>query len=216
DLINNIKKLNSDDSITGVIVQLPLPKHIDEQNVINAIDASKDVDGFHPINLGKTLIGMPTIHPATPKGILTLFREYNIDTVGKSIVIIGRSNIVGKPLAAMLMQKGWDATVTLCNSYTNKIDLLDYCYNADIIITAVGIPHFLDKQMISKGVIIIDVGINRIQDENSKTGHKLVGDVNFDDVKNLCDAITPVPGGVGPMTVYSLLENTYNAYINKL
>ena len=208
ELLDVIKKLNDDKNIDGMIVQLPLPKHIDEQKIIEAIDPSKDVDGFHPANVGKMVLELPTLLPATPAGIVRLLEEYNIETQGKNCVIIGRSNIVGRPLANLLSQKGKfaDCTVTVCHSKTKNLS--DFTRNADIIIAALGSPEFLKADMIKDGAVIIDVGITRVADPSKKTGYRLVGDTDFDNVAPKCSYITPVPGGVGPMTIVSLLSNT--------
>lgn len=209
-LLNKIREINSDPSVNGLIVQLPLPGHIDEQLVIEAIDPEKDVDGFHPVNVGKMVLGLPSFVSATPAGILELFKRYNIETSGKHCVIIGRSNIVGKPVANLLLQKGYpgDCTVTVCHSRTKN--LKDITLQADIIIAALGVAEFLKGDMVKEGAIVIDVGITRIKADN-KTGFKLLGDVKFDEVAPKCSFITPVPGGVGPMTIISLLTNTLKA-----
>jgi methylenetetrahydrofolate dehydrogenase (NADP+)/methenyltetrahydrofolate cyclohydrolase len=209
-LLEKIREINSDPSVNGLIVQLPLPGHIDEQLVIEAIDPEKDVDGFHPVNVGKMVLGLPSFVSATPAGILELFKRYNIETSGKHCVIIGRSNIVGKPVANLLLQKGYpgDCTVTVCHSRTKN--LKDITLQADIIIAALGVAEFLKGDMVKEGAIVIDVGITRIKADN-KTGFKLLGDVKFDEVAPKCSFITPVPGGVGPMTIISLLTNTLKA-----
>lgn len=208
-LIEEIKKLNGNPEIDGFIVQMPLPPHIDEQKIIDAIDPCKDVDGFNPVNLGNMVIGRPTFLPATPFGIMTLLEEYNIETSGKNCVIIGRSNIVGKPLSIMLSAKSYpgDCTVTLCHSHTGNVGL--YTKNADIVVAALGVPHFLKADMVKDGAVVIDVGITRIPGEGGS--YKLAGDVDFENVAPKCSFISPVPGGVGPMTIVSLLENTYKA-----
>lgn len=208
-LIEEIKKLNGNPEIDGFIVQMPLPPHIDEQKIIDAIDPCKDVDGFNPVNLGNMVIGRPTFLPATPFGIMTLLKEYNIETSGKNCVIIGRSNIVGKPLSIMLSAKSYpgDCTVTLCHSHTGNVSL--YTKNADIVVAALGVPHFLKADMVKDGAVVIDVGITRIPGEGGS--YKLAGDVDFENVAPKCSFISPVPGGVGPMTIVSLLENTYKA-----
>ena len=208
ELLAQIDKLNKDEDLDGFIVQLPLPKHISEQKVIEAIDYRKDVDGFHPINVGRTSIGLPSFVSATPAGILELLKRYNIETSGKHCVVIGRSNIVGKPVASLMMQKGFpgDATVTVCHSRTKNIKEL--CLSADIIIAALGSPNFLKADMVKEGAVIIDVGTTRVPNANTKTGWKLTGDVDFENVAPKCSFITPVPGGVGPMTICSLLKNT--------
>lgn len=208
DLLNLIQKINNDEDIDGLIVQLPLPKHIDEQKVIETIDPRKDVDGFHPINVGRMVIGLPAYISATPDGIMELIRRYNIPTAGKRCVVIGRSNIVGRPMANLLSHKGYpgDCTVTICHSRTQN--LKEICLEADIIIAALGKPEFLTADMVKDGAAIIDVGITRVKSEKTKSGWKLLGDVKFDEVAPKCSFITPVPGGVGPMTIVSLMKNT--------
>jgi methylenetetrahydrofolate dehydrogenase (NADP+)/methenyltetrahydrofolate cyclohydrolase len=206
ELLKEIDKLNNDDDVDGFIVQLPLPKHISEQKVIEAINYKKDVDGFHPINVGRMSIGLPCYVSATPSGIVELIKRYKIETSGKNCVIIGRSNIVGKPVASLMMQKGLDATVTVCHSRTKNIK--EICREADIIIAALEKPEFLTADMVKDGVTIIDVGTTRVPSDKTKTGFKLTGDVKFDEVAPKCAFITPVPGGVGPMTIVSLLKNT--------
>ena len=207
-LLAEIDKLNNDDDIDGFIVQLPLPKHIREQKVIEAIDYHKDVDGFHPINVGRLSIGLPCFVSATPSGIIELLRRYNIDTKGKHCVVLGRSNIVGKPVAALMMQKSnpGNATVTVCHSGTPNIK--EICRTADIIIAAMGCPNFVTADMVKEGAVVLDVGTTRLPDPNSRKGWKLTGDVCFDEVAPHCSYITPVPGGVGPMTIVSLMRNT--------
>lgn len=191
-------------------MQLPLPKHIDEQKIIMAIDYRKDVDGFHPINVGRMSIGLPCFISATPYGILTLLRRYNIPTSGKRCVILGRSNIVGKPMASLMMQKCYgDATVTVCHSHSTT--LKEECRQADIIIAAIGIPGFVTADMVKEGAVVIDVGTTRVKDDTRKSGFRLSGDVNFKEVAPKCSYITPVPGGVGPMTICSLMKNTLSA-----
>ncbi len=208
ELLKAIDKLNNDDDVDGFIVQLPLPKHISEQKVIEAIDYKKDVDGFHPINVGRTSIGLPAFVSATPAGILELLKRYNIETKGKNCVVIGRSNIVGKPVASLLAQKAYpgNATVTVCHSATKNIK--EICKEADIIIAAMGSPKFVTADMVKDGAVIIDVGTTRVPCAESKTGFKLTGDVDFENVAEKCSFITPVPGGVGPMTICSLMKNT--------
>lgn len=210
-LLAEIDKLNNDDDIDGFIVQLPLPKHIREQKVIEAIDYHKDVDGFHPINVGRLSIGLPCFVSATPSGIIELLRRYNIDTKGKHCVVLGRSNIVGKPIAALMMQKSnpGNATVTVCHSGTPNIK--EICRTADIIIAAMGCPNFVTADMVKEGAVVLDVGTTRLPDPNSPKGWKLTGDVCFDEVAPHCSYITPVPGGVGPMTIVSLMRNTLMA-----
>ena len=210
ELLDSVKKLNEDDDVDGFIVQLPLPKHIDEQKIIEAIDYQKDVDGFHPINVGRMAIGLPCFISATPLGIITLLRRYNIETSGKKCVVLGRSNIVGKPMAQLMMQKQYgDATVTVCHSHSKN--LKEECREADIIIAAIGRPDFVTADMVKKGAVIIDVGTTRVPDASRKSGFRLNGDVKFDEVSPLCSYITPVPGGVGPMTICSLMKNTLAA-----
>ena len=209
ELLATVDRLNADASIDGFIVQLPLPKHIDEQKVIEAIDYRKDVDGFHPINVGRMAIGLPTFVSATPKGILELLRRYGVETSGKKCVILGRSNIVGKPMSQLMMQKGVDATVTVCHSRSKT--LKEECLQADIIIAAIGQPAFLKGDMVKPGVTVIDVGTTRVPDATRKSGFRLQGDVDFEAVAPLASKITPVPGGVGPMTICMLMQNTLAA-----
>ncbi|MGC9151864.1 MAG: bifunctional methylenetetrahydrofolate dehydrogenase/methenyltetrahydrofolate cyclohydrolase FolD [Microbacter sp.] len=207
-LLSTIQQLNHDDSVTGFIVQLPLPKHINEQKIIEAIDPKKDVDGFHPVNMGRTFIGLPSLVSATPAGILELLKRYRIETAGKHCVVIGRSNIVGKPVAGLMMQKNYpgDATVTVCHSRTKNI--AEICRQADILIAAIGQPEFVTADMVKEGAVVIDVGTSRVPSTTTKSGWKLMGDVKFDEVAPKCSYITPVPGGVGPMTRVELLKNT--------
>lgn len=207
ELLQTIDKLNADDSVDGFIVQLPLPKHISEQKIIEAIDYRKDVDGFHPINVGRMSIGLPCFKSATPAGIIELLDRYHISTRGADCVVLGRSNIVGKPVATLLMQKACpgDATVTVCHSATRN--LKEKCAAADIIIAALGVPGFVTADMVKEGATIIDVGTTRVPADN-KNGWRLRGDVDFDNVAPKCSFITPVPGGVGPMTIVSLMKNT--------
>lgn len=207
-LLDAVDKLNRDEDVDGFIVQLPLPKHISEQKVIEAIDYRKDVDGFHPINVGRQSIGLPCFHSATPAGILTLLERYEIPTTGANCVVLGRSNIVGKPVATLMMQKGYpgDATVTVCHRATR--DLKEICRKADIIIAAMGVPGFVTADMVKDGATVIDVGTTRVPDATRKSGFRLRGDVEFDEVAPKCAYITPVPGGVGPMTIVSLMRNT--------
>lgn len=211
ELLRKIKELNEDNNIDGFIVQLPLPKHINEQEVLLSINPDKDADGFHPTNFGRMALGLESFIPATPYGILELLTQYQIPTEGKNVVVIGRSDIVGKPISILLSQKPWNATVTLTHSRTHN--LTDYTKKADIIIAAIGIPNFLKAEMIKDGAVIIDVGITRVEDSSSKKGFRIVGDVDFENVKEKTSYITPVPGGVGPMTIAMLLKNTLNAYI---
>lgn len=209
-LLDEVTRLNEDASVDGFIVQLPLPRHISEQKVIEAIDYRKDVDGFHPINVGRMAIGLPCYISATPKGIVELLRRYNIETSGKKCVILGRSNIVGKPMAQLMMQKQYgDSTVTVCHSHSAT--LKEECRQADIIIAAIGSPSFVTADMVKPGATIIDVGTTRVPDATRKTGFRLSGDVDFENVAPLCQAITPVPGGVGPMTICMLMQNTLAA-----
>lgn len=207
-LLAEIDRLNKDTDVDGFIVQLPLPRHINEQRIIEAIDYRKDVDGFHPINVGRLSIGLPCFVSATPNGILQLLKRYNIETSGKKCVILGRSNIVGKPMATLMMQKAYpgDATVTVCHSRSK--DLVKECQEADILIAAMGQPNFVTAEMVKEGAVVIDVGTTRVPDATRKSGFKLTGDVKFDEVAPKCSYITPVPGGVGPMTIVSLMMNT--------
>ena len=221
-LLTEIHRLNNDPSIDGFIVQLPLPEHINESAVLSAIDFRKDVDGLTPENVGRTVQGLPSLVSATPRGIRELLARYNIATEGKHVVVIGRSNIVGKPIAMLLMQRPYlslpgmsasslgDATVTICHSKTQDLDAI--CRTADIIIVAAGSPKLLTANMVKEGVVVIDVGINRVEDQTSPRGYRLVGDVDFENVAPKASYITPVPGGVGPMTIVSLLQNTLQAY----
>jgi len=205
-LLSLIKDLNNDKTVHGILVQLPLPKGLDEQKVIESIDPKKDVDGFHPINVGKLSIGLDCFVSCTPNGVLSILDYYNIETKGKHVVILGRSNIVGKPMASLLIQKGRDATVTITHSKTKN--LKEITKTADILISAIGIPLFVKSDMVKKDAVIIDVGINRIEDKTRKRGYRVVGDVDFDDVALVASAMTPVPGGVGLMTIAMLMENT--------
>ena len=210
-LLETIEKLNHDDDVHGFIVQLPLPKHINEQRIIEAVDPRKDVDGFHPINVGRMSIGLPCFVSATPQGIIELLKRYKVDTRGKHCVVLGRSNIVGKPMAQLLLHKGnpGDCTVTVCHSRTPNIKEL--CLEADIIVAALGVPEFLKADMVRPGAVIIDVGTTRVPDASKKSGFRLSGDVAFDEVALKASYITPVPGGVGPMTIVSLMLNTLQA-----
>ena len=207
-LLDKINELNNDNDIDGYIVQLPLPKHFSEQKVIEAVKPEKDVDGFHPVNVGRLVLDLPTYISATPFGIIQLLERYNIETSGKNCVIIGRSHIVGSPMSILMAKnnKFANCTVTLCHSRTKNIK--EHCLNADIIIAAIGKPGFVSGDMVKKGAVVIDVGINRVEDPSNPKGYKLTGDVNFDEVALKCSFITPVPGGVGPMTIASLLKNT--------
>lgn len=208
-LLQTVQEFNNDPDIDGFIVQLPLPKHIDSQKVIESIDPTKDVDGFHPMNVGKMMIGLPCFKSATPAGILELLKFYNIETAGKHCVVIGRSNIVGKPMSVLLGQKGWDCTVTLCHSRTKNLE--EICASADILIAALGTPGFVKANMVKEGAVVIDVGTTRVTDATRERGWRLCGDVQFDEVAPKCSYITPVPGGVGPMTICSLMINTLQA-----
>ncbi|NQU86696.1 MAG: bifunctional 5,10-methylene-tetrahydrofolate dehydrogenase/5,10-methylene-tetrahydrofolate cyclohydrolase [Mariniphaga sp.] len=206
ELLNKVEELNNDESLDGFIVQLPLPKHISEQKVIEAINPKKDVDGFHPVNVGRTVIGLPSFVSATPYGIVELIKRYNIETSGKNCVIVGRSNIVGRPLSVLMSQKAINATVTVAHSRTKNLE--EVCKNADILIAAIGSPEFVKGNMVKEGAVVIDVGTSRVKSDLTKSGFKLKGDVLFEEVADKCSYITPVPGGVGPMTRVSLLQNT--------
>jgi methylenetetrahydrofolate dehydrogenase (NADP+)/methenyltetrahydrofolate cyclohydrolase len=212
ELLEVIDFLNKDPEIDGFIVQLPLPAHIDENKIIESIDPAKDVDGFHPVNVGRMAIGQPGFLPATPAGIMELLRYYNIETEGKNCVVLGRSNIVGSPMSILMSKKSdpGNATVTLCHSRTKN--LKEITRNADILIAAIGKPHFVTEDMVKEEVVVIDVGIHRVEDAESPKGYKLIGDVDFENVKKKASYITPVPGGVGPMTIASLLNNTLKAH----
>jgi len=211
ELLEKVNELNNDENIDGYIVQLPLPKHIDSQKILMAVDADKDVDGFHPTNFGKMALSLPTFISATPFGIMELLRRYNVETSGKHTVVIGRSDIVGRPISILMSQKSnpGNSTVTLAHSRTKNIEKLTI--EADIIISALGVPNFLKADMVKDGVVIIDVGITRVSD-NSLKGYKIVGDVDYENVSKKSSFITPVPGGVGPMTIAMLLKNTLLAY----
>jgi len=212
ELINAVIKLNADESVDGILVQLPLPKHIDEQKIINLIDPSKDVDGFTPVSIGKMVLGLPSFIPATPYGIMLMLEHYNIETSGKHAVVIGRSNIVGRPISILLNQnnKYGDCTVTVCHSRTKNMK--EICLQADIIVAALGKPNFLTADMVKENAVVIDVGITRVADASKKSGFAIKGDVDFENVAPKCSYITPVPGGVGLMTIAALLKNTFNAY----
>lgn len=214
-LIDAVKKLNDDDDVDGILVQLPLPKHISESKIINLIKPEKDVDGFHPVSVGKLVQGLPTFIPATPYGIMLLLEHYKIETAGKNAVVIGRSNIVGRPMSILLSQNTnpGNCTVTLCHSRTQHLEKI--CAEADIIVAALGIPGFLKADMVKENAVVIDVGITRIKDETKKSGFALKGDVDYVNVAPKCSYITPVPGGVGLMTIAALLKNTINAAANK-
>lgn len=209
ELLARIDELNADPKVDGFIVQLPLPRHISEQKVIEAIDPRKDVDGFHPVNTGRMISGLHSYLPATPDGILSLLKYYNVPTAGRSCAVIGRSNIVGRPIANLLSQKGWDCTVTLCHSRTPN--LKEVVAEADIVIAALGKAEFVTADMVKEGATVIDVGITRVPSDKTKSGWKLLGDVKYDEVAPKCAYITPVPGGVGPMTIISLMRNTLKA-----
>lgn len=208
-LLGIVADLNADDRVDGILVQLPLPDHVDEQKVIHAIDPDKDVDGFHPENAGRLLIGTPGFVPATPAGILELLRRADVETRGAHAVVLGRSNIVGKPVANLLMRRGTDATVTVCHSRTRH--LAELTRQADILIAAIGQPTFVTAEMVREGVVVIDVGVNRVEDPTRERGYRLVGDVDFEAVREKARLITPVPGGVGPMTIAMVLQNTLHA-----
>ncbi|MCR5013760.1 MAG: bifunctional 5,10-methylenetetrahydrofolate dehydrogenase/5,10-methenyltetrahydrofolate cyclohydrolase [Bacteroidales bacterium] len=209
ELLKTVDFLNNDPEIDGYIIQLPLPKHIDEDTVIAAINPAKDVDGFTSINVGRLQLGLPCFVPATPNGIMELIKRSGIETSGKNVVVLGRSNIVGTPMAVLMSRKGVDATVTLCHSRTKNI--ADITRRADIIVVAIGKPGFLTADMVNPGAVVIDVGIHRLEDPTSAKGYKIVGDVDYDEVSKVASQITPVPGGVGPMTIVSLLQNTLRA-----
>lgn len=214
ELLAKVEELNNDNTLDGFIVQLPLPAHISEQKVIEAISPSKDVDGFHPENVGRMVIGLPSFVSATPYGIVELLKRYNIDMNGKNCVIIGRSNIVGRPLSVLLSQKAINATVTVAHSRTKNLEQL--CQQADILIAAMGVPGFVSENMVKEGAVVVDVGTTRVKSDQTKSGWKLKGDVLFDEVAPKCSFITPVPGGVGPMTRVSLLQNTLLAATKKI
>ena len=214
-LLDKIKELNNDPDIDGILVQLPLPKHISDEEVINAIDPDKDVDGFHPINVGYMVQGLPTFVPATPHGIMLLLEHFKVDTKGKHAVVVGRSNIVGRPMSVLLSgnTNPGNCTVTTCHSQTKNIK--DFCLQADIIVAALGKPDFITADMVKEGAIVIDVGITRVEDATKKSGFKLKGDVDYENVAPKCSWITPVPGGVGPMTIAALMKNTYRSCSQK-
>lgn len=216
ELLEIINRLNADDSVDGYIVQLPLPAHISQQKIIEAIDYRKDVDGFHPINIGRQSLGLPCLHSATPASIMELFRYYEIQTQGKHCVVLGRSNIVGKPISTLMMQKTYpgNATVTVCHSATPNI--AEICRTADIIIAAIGVPGFVKADMVKNGAVIIDVGTTRVPDPSKPRGYRLSGDVDFENVAPKCSYISPVPGGVGPMTIAMLMKNTLLAAIGSI
>jgi len=214
-LLEKIGALNNNPDVDGILVQLPLPKHISDKNVINTIDPDKDVDGFHPVSVGKMVEGIPTFLPATPYGIMLLLEHYKIETKGKHAVVLGRSNIVGRPISILLSGNAnpGNCTVTICHSHTKNIK--EICCQGDIIVAAIGIPEFVKEDMVKEGAVVIDVGITRVQDSTRRTGFNLKGDVEFETVSPKCSWITPVPGGVGPMTIAALLKNTYNSCFQK-
>lgn len=214
ELLDLIDKYNADDNYHGILVQLPLPKHIDENKVIQRISPDKDVDGFHPMSVGNLVIGNDTFFPCTPAGIQEILKRYNIETKGKHLVVVGRSNIVGKPIANLMLQKkeNANAIVTVCHSASK--DLSKYTKDADILVAAIGVPNFIKANMVKEGVVVIDVGINRVEDKTKTKGYRVVGDVDFDEVAPKASYITPVPGGIGLMTTAMLLSNTYKAYLN--
>jgi methylenetetrahydrofolate dehydrogenase (NADP+) / methenyltetrahydrofolate cyclohydrolase len=214
-LLDKIAELNNDPDVDGILVQLPIPKHISDEKVINAIDPDKDVDGFHPVNVGKLLQGLPTFVPATPHGIMLLLEHFKVETKGKHAVIVGRSNIVGRPMSVLLSSNAnpGNCTVTICHSQTTNIK--EFCLQADIVVAALGKPEFIKADMIKEGAVVIDVGITRVEDATKKTGFKLKGDVAYEEVAPKCSWITPVPGGVGPMTIAALMKNTYHSCMNK-
>jgi methylenetetrahydrofolate dehydrogenase (NADP+)/methenyltetrahydrofolate cyclohydrolase len=211
ELLDTVSRLNEDERFSGILVQLPLPSHVDESEVLKRVDPMKDVDCFHPFNLGLLYLGVPVFQPCTPSGVVELLVRYGHEPEGKHAVIVGRSNIVGKPLAVMLMQKakGANATVTVCHSRTKS--LTEHCARADILIVAIGKPRLITGDMVKEGAVVIDVGVNRVDDPTAKRGYRLVGDVDFDDLLDKVQAITPVPGGVGPMTIAMLMRNTVKA-----
>ncbi|HUR67452.1 MAG TPA: bifunctional 5,10-methylenetetrahydrofolate dehydrogenase/5,10-methenyltetrahydrofolate cyclohydrolase, partial [Chitinophagaceae bacterium] len=214
-LFEKIEELNSDPDVDGILVQLPLPKHIAESDVINAILPTKDVDGFHPVNVGRMVQGIPAFVPATPHGVMLMLEHYKVETKGKHAVVVGRSNIVGRPMSILLSTNSvpGNCTVTLCHSHTHN--LKELCQQADILVAALGKPGFVKADMVKEGAVVIDVGITRVEDSNKKSGYKLKGDVDFEVVSSKCSWITPVPGGVGPMTIAALMNNTYKACILK-
>ncbi|MBI5373100.1 MAG: bifunctional methylenetetrahydrofolate dehydrogenase/methenyltetrahydrofolate cyclohydrolase FolD [Sphingobacteriales bacterium] len=214
-LLDKIREMNNDPDIDGILVQLPLPKHFSDEEVINAIDPDKDVDGFHAINVGNMVQGLPTYVPATPHGIMLLLEHYKIDTQGKHAVVLGRSNIVGRPISILLSgnTNPGNCTVTVCHSRTQNI--ADFCRQADIIVAALGKPEFVTADMVKEGAIVIDVGITRVEDSSRKSGFKLKGDVDYEQVAPKCSWITPVPGGVGPMTIAALMKNTFRSCLQK-
>lgn len=214
-LLNSIEELNNDPDVDGILVQLPLPKHISDEKVINAIDPSKDVDGFHPVSVGKMVQGLSTFVPATPHGVMLMLEHYKIETKGKHAVVIGRSNIVGRPMSILLSANTnpGNCTVTICHSHTKN--LKEICRSADILVAALGRPEFVSADMVKEGAVVIDVGITRVSDPSKKKGYSIKGDVLFNEVAPRCSYITPVPGGVGPMTIAALMMNTYKACVDK-
>jgi len=218
ELLAHVGRMNNDDNIHGILVQLPLPKHIDEDKIINAISPDKDVDGFHPVSVGRMILGQDTFLPCTPHGCLKLLERYDVKTEGAEVVVVGRSNIVGKPVANLLMRKTYpgNSTVTVCHTRTRKEDLLAHTKKADIIIVASGYPNTLTGEMVKDGAVVIDVGINRVDDSSRERGYRIIGDADFDSLKEKCSKITPVPGGVGPMTITMLLFNTVQSARNRL
>lgn len=214
ELLRIIDKLNQDPQVHGILVQLPLPKHINEDRIITAIDPSKDVDGFHPVSVGNMVLGRPGFLPCTPHGVLVLLRELHIPTSGSHAVVVGRSNIVGKPLANLLTRRDINATVTVCHTGTR--DLADHCRRADILIAAAGRPGLITADMVKPGAVVIDVGVNRVEDASAKRGYRLVGDVDFEGIQKVASFITPVPGGVGPMTIAMLIQNVIQAAEHRL
>ncbi|MFT4660514.1 MAG: methylenetetrahydrofolate dehydrogenase (NADP+)/methenyltetrahydrofolate cyclohydrolase [Patiriisocius sp.] len=211
ELLSEVQKLNNNDSIDGFIVQLPLPKHINEQAVIEAVDPKKDVDGFHPVNVGRMALGLPCFLPATPYGIMQMLERYKVETSGKDCVVIGRSHIVGSPMSILLAQNNYPGNCTVTLTHSRTQNLKEICANADIIVVALGKPKFLTADMVKEGAVIVDVGITRVDALDTVSGYRLFGDVDFENVAPKCSFITPVPGGVGPMTIVSLLKNTLKA-----
>jgi methylenetetrahydrofolate dehydrogenase (NADP+)/methenyltetrahydrofolate cyclohydrolase len=210
-LLDKVEELNSDPDVDGILVQLPLPKHIKESDVINAIDPNKDVDGFHPVNVGRMVMGLPAFVPATPHGIMLLLEHFKVETKGKHAVVVGRSNIVGRPMSVLLSSNAspGNCTVTICHSHTTN--LKEICLQADILVAALGKPGFVTVDMVKDGAVVVDVGITRVEDTGRKSGFRLKGDVHFESVAPKCSWITPVPGGVGPMTIAALMKNTYTS-----
>ena len=211
DLLKKIEEINNDKNIDGLIVQLPLPKHIDENKITLAVKPAKDVDGFHPVNMGKMMLGLDSMIPATPAGIIELIKRYKIETLGKKCVVVGRSNIVGLPISVLLGKNKYPGNCTVTLTHSKSKNLKEICASADILIVALGIANFIKSDMVKKNCVIIDVGISRVKSDKTKSGWKLLGDVDFEKVKDKCDYITPVPGGVGPMTIAMLLSNTLKA-----